>query len=234
MKKIVTLLLSICIGFSLCACKKNNKEDVMEFFNAFDKTLELDSGHFSGGVTYLVGKDSNNMQLDLSLIQKGNMELALTLDLEANGNKLEDFIHFYIKDGKTYLNYLGNTSQSMANKIGVNVKKKLNLSNPFLDFTDSELAALFNSVKKEENTYTMSIKPSSIASMLDEFGAITIDSAILVATIEKGYISYLTFELIGKQAFNTEPQKIQISFDGKLDHINSLSKVNFPSDLSTY
>lgn len=234
MKKIVTFLLSVCIGLSLCACSKKNKEDVMDFFNAFDKTLELDSGQFAGDVTYVVGEDTNNMYLTFSLIQTGDMQLALNLALEANGNKLEDYINFYIKDGNTYLNYMGTTSQSIASNIGVDTKKKLSVSNPFLDCTDSELAALFDSVEKEGNTYNMVIKASNIASMLDEYGGITVSEATLSATIENGYISHLVFNLTGTQSFDTDPQKVKISFDGKLTQINSLSKVEFPSDLTKY
>lgn len=235
MKKIVSFLLSICIGLSLCACSGPNKADVIEFFDAFDKTLDLNSGEFSGDVKYKVGEDTNNMHLSFSLIQTGDVQLSLNLGLEANGNKLEDFINFYIKDGKTYLNYMGTTSQSLAKNIGIDPKKKLSFSNPFLDYTDSELASLFNSVKKEGNKFTMEIKPGNLAKMLDEFGGIQVNSAIVTAVLEKGYISHLTFDLEGSQSFSTDQkEKVSISFNGNLENINSLSKIDFPENLEKY
>lgn len=219
---------------SLCACSGPKKEDVIPFFEAFDRTLDLDSGEFSGTVKYSVDEDINNMFLSFSLIQTGDMQLAVNLGLEANGNKLDDFINFYIKDGKTYLNYLGQTSQSVAENIGVNPKKKLSLSNPFLDYTDSELTSLFSKVEKSKDTYHMDLKAGNISKILDEFGGIQVEDAHMDVTLKEGYISHLVFKLNGTQSLGKEPTPVTITFDGKLTNINSLTSVSFPEDLTSY
>ena len=48
---------------------------------------------------------------------------------------------------------MGTKTQSTVDKIGLKKNSKLNTYNPFLDLTDDQLCELFDSSKKENDTY---------------------------------------------------------------------------------
>lgn len=234
MKKILKLLLTIPMFLTLVACSNStNSNDVLDFFNALNNTLNVDSGHFIGTIT------SNNeiktaMKFDFEFNQKDKFELAFDLDLEADSNKENQFLSFYIKDRKTYLNSLGTTSQSTADKIGINEDHKLSVSNPFLSYTDDELKSFFTSSKKDENGYTFQIDPRKLELFLDSLATIKIDDAILKAKIEDEYITDLSLKITGVQNIQNQQAIIDIDINITAKDINKLTNINFPKDLEKY
>ena len=75
--------------------------------------------------------------------QENQLQCAIHLGLEANKNVIDDYLDFYIKDGKTYLKNMSTKSQSLASKIGIKENTKISAYNPFLDLTDKELCEMF-------------------------------------------------------------------------------------------
>ena len=190
MKKIFTFFISTFMILNLAACSSNNNDYALEFFSALDNTLELNSGHIQGTFTSN-NEDASKIKFDLQLNQKDNLQLALDLDLEAGDNAEDNFLNFYIKDNKTYLNSYGTTSQSLLENLGINGSEKLSVYNPFLNYTDDELKALFTRSSKNGNNYSFTIDGSLISSYLDSMGSVTIEDATLDATIEDNYITSL-------------------------------------------
>lgn len=233
MKKILSLLFAICLILNLSACSTNDDEYILTFFDALDNTLDIDSGHIEGTVTSR-SDDSSTMNFDLFLNQTESIELALSIGLEANNNIQDDFIDFYIKDGKTYLKYLETTSQSLAENIGIDPTSKLSVSNPFLDFTDDELKAFFSSAKKDDNTYTFELNTTTISSLLDSLGSIVVQDATLIATIENDYLESISLQITGVQTVNEDQASIDITIDALFDQINSLDHIDFPDNLDSY
>ena len=176
MKKIFTFFISTFMILNLAACSSNNDDYALEFFSALDNTLELNSGHIQGTFTSN-NEDASKIKFDLQLNQKDNLQLALDLDLEAGDNAEDNFLNFYIKDNKTYLNSYGTTSQSLLENLGINGSEKLSVYNPFLNYTDDELKALFTRSSKNGNNYSFTIDGSLISSYLDSMGSVTIEDA---------------------------------------------------------
>lgn len=79
---------------------------------------------------------------------------------------------------------MGTKTQSTVDKIGLKKNSKLNTYNPFLDLTDDQLCKLFDSSKKENDTYTFKVNTSKLATLLDNMGSVKLDHATLVATIK--------------------------------------------------
>lgn len=233
MKKIFTFFISSFMILNLAACSSNNDDYALEFFSALDNTLELNSGHIQGTFTSN-NEDASKIKFDLQLNQKDNLQLALDLDLEAGDNAEDNFLNFYIKDNKTYLNSYGTTSQSLLENLGINGSEKLSVYNPFLNYTDDELKALFTRSSKNGNNYSFSIDGSLISSYLDSMGSVTIEDATLDATIEDNYITSLTLWISGLQDVETQQVVIDVTIECTLDQINSLDTVTYPADLENY
>lgn len=233
MKKIFTFFISTFMILNLAACSSNNNDYALEFFSALDKTLELNSGHIQGTFTSN-NEDASKIKFDLQLNQKNNLQLALDLDLEAGDNSEDNFLNFYIKDNKTYLNSYGTTSQSLLENLGINGSEKLSVYNPFLNYTDDELKALFTRSSKNGNNYSFTIDGSLISSYLDSMGSVTIEDATLDATIEDNYITSLTLGISGLQDVETQQVIIDVTIECTLDQINSLDTVTYPADLENY
>lgn len=233
MKKIFTFFISTLMILNLAACSSNNNDYALEFFSALDNTLELNSGHIQGTFTSN-NEDASKIKFDLQLNQKDNLQLALDLDLEAGDNAEDNFLNFYIKDNKTYLNSYGTTSQSLLENLGINGSEKLSVYNPFLNYTDDELKALFTRSSKDGNNYSFTIDGSLISSYLDSMGSVTIEDATLDATIEDNYITSLTLWISGLQDVETQQVVIDVTIECTLDQINSLDTVTYPSDLENY
>lgn len=233
MKKIFTFFISTFMVLNLAACSSNNDDYALEFFSALDNTLELNSGHIQGTFTSN-NEDASKIKFDLQLNQKDNLQLALDLDLEAGDNAEDNFLNFYIKDNKTYLNSYGTTSQSLLENLGINGSEKLSVYNPFLNYTDDELKALFTRSSKDGNNYSFTIDGSLISSYLDSMGSVTIKDATLDATIEDNYITSLTLWISGLQDVETQQVVIDVTIECTLDQINSLDTVTYPADLENY
>lgn len=233
MKKIFTFFISTFMILNLAACSSNNDDYALEFFSALDNTLELNSGHVQGTFTSN-NEDASKIKFDLQLNQKDNLQLALDLDLEAGDNAEDNFLNFYIKDNKTYLNSYGTTSQSLLENLGINGSEKLSVYNPFLNYTDDELKALFTRSSKNGNNYSFTIDGSLISSYLDSMGSVTIEDATLDATIEDNYITSLTLWISGLQDVETQQVVIDVTIECTLDQINSLDTVTYPADLENY
>lgn len=233
MKKIFTFFISSFMILNLAACSSNNDDYALEFFSALDNTLELNSGHIQGTFTSN-NEDASKIKFDLQLNQKDNLQLALDLDLEAGDNAEDNFLNFYIKDNKTYLDSYGTTSQSLLENLGINGSEKLSVYNPFLNYTDDELKALFTRSSKNGNNYSFTIDGSLISSYLDSMGSVTIEDATLDATIEDNYITSLTLGISGLQDVETQQVVIDVTIECTLDQINSLDTVTYPADLENY
>lgn len=233
MKKIFTFFISSFMILNLAACSSNNDDYALEFFSALDNTLELNSGHIQGTFTSN-NEDASKIKFDLQLNQKDNLQLALDLDLEAGDNAEDNFLNFYIKDNKTYLDSYGTTSQSLLENLGINGSEKLSVYNPFLNYTDDELKALFTRSSKNGNNYSFTIDGSLISSYLDSMGSVTIEDATLDATIEDNYITSLTLGISGLQDVETQQVIIDVTIECTLNQINSLDTVTYPADLENY
>lgn len=228
MKKFLTLIITCFLSLSLAGCSSSkNNDDILTFFDALGNTLNLKSAQISGTLDM---KDSK-MNIDAQILQKEDLQVATSIDLVAGDHVKDNFLNFYIKDGKTYLNSMGTKTQSTVDKIGLKKNSKLNTYNPFLDLTNDQLCELFDSSKKENDTYTFKINTSKLATLLDNMGSIKLDDATLEATIKNKKISHMILSFTGKQTVNKASADIDISIELS---IKKLNKINFPNDLDSY
>ena len=213
MKKFLTLIITCFLSLSLAGCSNSkNNDDILTFFDALGNTLNLKSAQISGTLDM---KDSK-MNIDAQILQKEDLQVATSIGLVAGDHVKNNFLNFYIKDGKTYLNSMGTKTQSTVDKIGLKKNSKLNTYNPFLDLTD---------------TYTFKVNTSKLATLLDNMGSIKLEDATLEATIKSKKISHMILSFTGKQTVDKASADIDISIELS---IKKLNKINFPNDLDSY
>lgn len=228
MKKILTLIITCFLSLSLVGCSNSkNNDDILTFFDALGNTLNLKSAQISGTLDM---KDSK-MNIDAQILQKEDLQVATSIGLVAGDHVKNNFLNFYIKDGKTYLNSMGTKTQSTIDKIGLKKNSKLNTYNPFLDLTDDQLCKLFDSSKKENDTYTFKVNTGKLATLLDNMGSVKLDHATLVATIKNEKISHMILSFTGTQTVDDANADIDVSIELS---IKKLNKINFPNDLDNY
>lgn len=228
MKKILTLIITCFLSLSLIGCSNSkNNDDILTFFDALGNTLNLKSAQISGTLDM---KDSK-MNIDAQILQKEDLQVAISIGLVVGDHVKNNFLNFYIKDGKTYLNSMGTKTQSTVDKIGLKKNSKLNTYNPFLDLTDDQLCKSFDSSKKENDTYTFKVNTSKLATLLDNMGSIKLEDATLEATIKSKKISHMILSFTGKQTVDKASADIDISIELS---IKKLNKINFPNDLDSY
>ncbi|MGM9946592.1 hypothetical protein [Floccifex sp.] len=234
MKKVITQILSICLLISLCSCsKKVNQDDVVKVFNAFDQTLEADSGHITGTFS-MNTDDKSTIELDMQIIQTGNLQVAINMDLTSGNNTVENYLQFFIKDGKTYLKNMDVTSQSVVENIGLSPNQKISVYNIFLDYTDDELVSLFESTSRKGNTITLELNEKELATLLDSMGTLSVSEGKIIVELQNEFIKSLSFQLKGYLAYDDQSMDVNIKLDCQISDINSLSSISFPDDLESY
>ena len=234
MRKILSYVLVL--GLLLCSgCSKTNKnnDDILAFFDAFNNTLQVDSAHINGQLN-MEKSNPYAIDIDLSFNQKEQIQLALSTDIAAESNKQEEYLQFYIKDGKTYLNSMGTKTQSTIDKIGLNENSTISMINPFLSFTDEQLCQFFTSSKKEGNHSAYTIDTSALASLLDSLGTLTINDATIECDIKDDVLENAVLKAQGTQKINEDSFDFIMTISLNVDQINSLDTINFPDDLDTY
>ncbi len=235
MKRLFSLLLCFCLLTSLSACKSSkNDEDILKFFNAFDYTLQAKSAAITGSIDMVSGDTKSKMNIDAQFNQENQLQCALKVGLEANKNKIDDYLDFYIKDGKTYLKNMDTTSQSLASNIGIKENTKISAYNPFLNFKDDELCELFESSTKKGNTYTFECDPSKMSEALDEYGSLTLSEASIKATFKNKVISYLCIEAKGEQSITKKSKTIEFKIELNINDYNQLKEITYPDNLDSY
>lgn len=230
MKKIIPLLLLICL---LTGCKSNDTQSVLTFFDCLNNTLQVDSGQFDIELIMNNEEGTSKINTNIQFDQTKTLELAANIDLEANDNSMDDFASFYIKNGNTYLNYMGVTSQSTLKNLGINNNDKLNVYNPFLSFTDQELIDMFTKVKIEDNTYILEADKSKVSTLLDSYGTISIDTCDITATLEDDHIKTMDLVIKGDQTIQDQGAIIDLTIHIETNDLDDI-QIDFPDDLASY
>lgn len=233
MKKILSIVCAFFLLIGIGGCSSKSDEDILAFFEAFHNTLNAQSGHITAQIQ-MDSTDQSIIDIDLQMLQKEDLQIALSMDLESNGNRQEDFLQFYTRDGKTYLNSMGTTSQSVLSNLGIDASEKISVYDPFMNFSDSELCDLIESSSKDGNTYSLTIDPSLISTLLDSFGTVDVESSTLDAVIENETLSSFTLDVSGRQTLEEASENIRFKIDCQIEDLNKLQSIAFPEDLESY
>lgn len=235
MKKILSYFLCLCMLLGLSGCRaKKNDDDILKFFDAIDTTLQAKSASIDGNITIQNGKNDSQMNVKGEFNQENQLQCAIHLGLEANKNVIDDYLDFYIKDGKTYLKNMSTKSQSLASKIGIKENTKISAYNPFLDLTDKELCEMFTASKHHGDTYTFTLDPSQLSELLDNLGSVNLSEATVKTTFKDKVISMIAIEAKGQESISKKSQDIAFHITLNIHDYNALKKVTYPDDLDSY
>lgn len=120
MKKLTALLLCFGMMFSVAACSSGSKVDdkaLSALETSVQKFSELKSGTYTVAVDLDVAGKKAKMQLNGDVIAtKGKPEMSANISMEAEGQKLENYIQLFLKDDTFYTSILGITKQKFPLK----------------------------------------------------------------------------------------------------------------------
>lgn len=235
MKRFLSFLMAFCLLISLSACKSSKSDDdILKFFKALDYTLDAKSAAISGSINTVSGDKNSTMNIDAQFNQENQIQCAVKVGLEADGNKIDDYLDFYIKDGKTYLKNMSTTSQSVASNIGIKDNTKFSAYNPFLNYSDDELCEMFTSSSKKGDTYTFDVDTDKMAEVLDNYGSVSLSEAKVTATFKEKVISYLCIEAKGESSITKKSKTMEFKIELNINDYNQLKEIIYPDDLDSY
>lgn len=220
-------LIILCLSVLTAGCsnQKEKEEDLSSVFTAVNHLCEADTLAASG--TYDI---TNIGKGDFRLWIDNDSKLEIAFDTGENP-RLE--IGFYLRDGKTYLNFLGTKSQSLAANIGIEPDTRLQVYNPFLDLDESQRAELFSSVSRNGNEYTLEINKQKLAAYLDSYGSVGVKKAVVTADIENDEIRNLSIDLQIRTTM-TATMDITAKIDLHVDSMNEPLDIPWPEDLASW
>lgn len=221
-----TCILGGSLTFAGCSKPSTDVRSAADlFFSSYNHLCEADTLDVSGTVDVAGLSGDYKAQM----VAKP-AELALQFENDADGLQ----IAFYIKDGKTYLNYMGTKSSSVAANIGIEEDTELHLPNPFLEISRSDREKLFDSVKVSNDTYTFTLNRSETEKFLDSYGAVEVNKAILEATIENETLRSMSIEVDGIYSVDKTGSPLSLKASMNVDAADTPVTVEFPDDLTSW
>lgn len=226
MKKYLRLFLVLIMTVSLLGCNRSEKtQDTDTFFTAFNHLLEAGTLQLDGNYAFNEAAGTFQFYLD----QKG--QLALMLDITPEAGRP---IQFFIRDGRTYLNYMGTKTQSVVQNIGLSADSKLSVYNPFLNLNRGERAELFDSITRNGDTYEFAINKNKLQALLDAYGSISLDKADMTAKLPEGELKELSLTISGAVNMGSEPLPVALDLQIRTESLNQPVDIPWPEDLDQY
>lgn len=211
----------------LTGCQSDSKKSAYTdlFFSAFNHLCEAETLSVDG--TIRLSDLSTNI---FGAYTSNPLEVALKTSLGPDQD-----VAFYIKDGKTYLNYAGTKSQSLAANIGIEDDTNFHIPNPFLDLNRKERDAIFQSITKDDDDfYTYTIAPVMMEKLIDDFGAADIERAVMKTKIVNEQIQSLQLEVEGELEIGTSASPIDLEITLSPIVVDQDVQIDFPDDLSSW
>jgi len=234
MKKIITLIACIGLLFSVAACSKNKIED-----EALDK-LEAGIKKFSEVTSfdYTIGADAPTMdgkvELYGTLLLKDKPELSATLNIDAQGQKIDKFMEIYFKDNMMYMSALGSKQKQKADMSGLSGNT---LDPDTLKVDKEKLKESLDEATIKDNKLHLVIKKDLIKKSFEENGtnlsSVKIDEVTGMAMdieLEKDFMKSATITVEGKSEGKAATFQVYL----KLDNINSAGDIAYPDDLDSW
>ena len=102
MKKLTALVLSFGMLFSMAACSgsKVNDDALDKLEASVKKFSEVKSANYSADMDMTVDKENAKIKLygDFITETKKPLQLSMTLDMEASGQKVDKYMQLHVKD----------------------------------------------------------------------------------------------------------------------------------------
>ena len=221
-----TVILSSALMFTGCQANSNHSALTDLFFSSYNHLCEAETLSVNGTIRL------SDLSSDLYIaFNQSPIEVAITTDLPEDQQ-----IEFYICDGKTYLNFFGTKSQSLAANIGIEDSSDFHLPNPFLNLNRKERDAIFESITKEdeENVYTYTIRPVMMEKLIDDYGAANIERAVIKTKIVNEQFQSINLEVKGGLEIGNSTSPIDLSLSLDPIQVDEPVDIHFPADLTTW
>lgn len=148
--------------------------------------------------------------------------------------KNTESISFYIRDGHTYLDFMGTKSSSNVENLGLSKDQEFHLPNLFLDVSRDDREKLFDQVRIDQDTYTFRFNTGELEKMLDSYGAVKVERGQLKATIVDGQLESMTIDVDGQFDVGTAQSDLGLFLEVDFKDVDQPVTIDFPSDLASW
>lgn len=213
-----------CICLFGCSGSADVKTASNEFFEAFNHLCEADSLKAEGEL------DTMGLAGDFSAAFTSDPS-GLSFIYTPDGAQP---ISFYIRDGRTYLDFMGTKSSSEAENIGIAKDQAFHIPNLFLDLSREDREKLFDQVKVDQDTYTFRFNTGELEKMLDGYGAVKVDRGQLKATLVDGQLEAMTIDVEGQFDVGTAQTDLDLYLEANFSDIDQPITIDYPVDLASW
>lgn len=224
------LLSSACVlsGLLVSGCAKpaDKQQAVDLLFGSFQRIAEAKSMKASGTA------DLAGISLPYQFEFDNEPEIGIAIEATAQGQPVD----FYVKDGRTYLNFLGTKSSSeLSNLTGGNSNAGSAASlNPFLDLSREERMQLVDTVTVDNDVYTYTLNKSELSKAFDSFGTLTLTKAFLTASFNGEDLKTIDFTAGGTLSMDSESAPFDAHLTMNVDSMNENLTISYPDDLASW
>lgn len=244
MKKLLTLLCSVGLLFSMSACSGNKVDDkaLDALETSINKVVEMKSATYSLGMDVKNADETAKITLSGGyLADSANPSFTAVADMESQGQKMDGFMKIYMKDGNLYYDMMGMKGKDTADGLKKEETKfeKFNLKKdeikPYLKKAELKGDSLVLELDVDKvNEIAKKAESSEIASTANVQDS-TISKFNLTATRQDDFITKAVIDFEGTQKDVATEKDVPIS--GKItlefNDINKGKALTFP-DLSEF
>lgn len=227
LNRLAAFLVSLMMAFSLAGCsQKATQADKDAVYAAWNQLCEATSLEAEG--SYEFNGNKGDFQLWMDDSTDNGPQVAFLF-----GPGGSDPSAFYLKDLKTYLNFNGTKSQSLASNLGITKDTKLTAYNPLLDLDAQSRDHLFSSVTVDNGSYVFDLDKTGLQDLLDEYGSFQCEKAQITFRLEQDEISEINIDCKGTVDMGVSVG-INVKADIQIIEINQPVTFPWPDDLDSY
>lgn len=243
MKKLLTLLCSAGLLFTMAACSGSKVQDeaLDALETSLNKIVEMKTATYSMGMDVKSGEETASIKVSGGyLADTANPSLNAVVDMESQGQKMEGFMKLYLKDGVVYYDMMGMKGKDDTSDIKKEEAKfeKFNLKKdeikPYLKKAELKGDSLVLELDTDKlNEVAKKAENSEVAATANVQNS-TISKFNLTATRQDDFITKAVLDFEGTQknaSGKDEPISGKITLE--FNDINKGKALTFP-DFSDY
>lgn len=238
MKKITALLLSIGMVFTLAACSgsKVNDKALDSLESSIQKLAELKSANYNIAMDVTDGEENvkaalhGDMKLDEKLPQA-----SMILDMEASGQKIDNYMSLYLKDDVVYLDMMGlsQTKSSVKDMMGSTPMPSFSFDSDTFKLNKDDMKPYLSEASVKGNDLKLSFDTKKIneeakkeaATMKQE---ITFNKLDMDITLKDGFMQKAVITMDMKSGTGDKVESVKGTITMEFNNINAVKSITFP------
>lgn len=241
MKKITALLLSIGMVFTLAACGGSKVDDkaLDALETSIQKFAELKSTNYNIAMDVTSEKDSKKenvkMALHGDLILDKKIQASMVIDMEAEGQKLDNYLSMYFKDDVVYMDMMGisQTKSSLKDVMGNTPIPSIGFDADTFKLNKEDMKPYLEKASVDGDKLTLSFDTKKIMEEAKKGGDattkdVTFNKLDMDVTMKDGFMEKAVITLDMSKGTGDTTEKMNGTITMEFKNINAVTSINYP------